>query len=72
MDECAQVSKCGFTLNLNKLDLQDATTGIAHCPRCESSAEVTEGDDTCKNGPKSRTVNGRAYTNALGAVSRAT
>jgi ssDNA-binding Zn-finger/Zn-ribbon topoisomerase 1 len=32
--------KCAFTRNLNKLNLQEVTTGIAFCPRCESSAQV--------------------------------
>jgi ssDNA-binding Zn-finger/Zn-ribbon topoisomerase 1 len=32
--------KCGYDLNLEKLDLQEATTGIATCPRCEWSSQI--------------------------------
>ncbi len=32
--------KCGYELNLEKLDLQEATTGLATCPRCEWSGQI--------------------------------
>jgi ssDNA-binding Zn-finger/Zn-ribbon topoisomerase 1 len=32
--------KCGFELNLEKLDLDETTTGIATCPRCEWAGQI--------------------------------
>lgn len=33
-------SRCGYELNLEKLDLNETTTGIAACPRCEWSGQI--------------------------------
>jgi hypothetical protein len=33
-------SKCGYEHNLEKLDLDETTTGIATCPRCEWSGQI--------------------------------
>jgi hypothetical protein len=32
--------KCGYELNLAKLDLDETTTGIATCPRCEWAGQI--------------------------------
>jgi ssDNA-binding Zn-finger/Zn-ribbon topoisomerase 1 len=32
--------KCGYELNLAKLDLGETTTGIATCPRCEWAGQI--------------------------------
>ena len=32
--------KCGYELNLEKLDLDETTTGIATCPRCGWAGQI--------------------------------
>jgi ssDNA-binding Zn-finger/Zn-ribbon topoisomerase 1 len=32
--------KCGYELNLEKLDLDETTTEIAMCPKCEWSSQI--------------------------------
>jgi hypothetical protein len=32
--------KCGFELNLEKLDLDETTTGIVTCPRCGRAGRI--------------------------------
>jgi transcription elongation factor Elf1 len=32
--------KCGYELNLASVDLDETTTGIATCPRCEWSSQI--------------------------------
>lgn len=32
--------KCAFELNLEKLDLDETTTGIARCPRCGWAGQI--------------------------------